>query len=1461
MSGGLIKLTGGNGYTGSTTVSTGTLQIGNGGTTGSLAATAVTVASGATFAENLSSNYTATAATGSGNLSYYSGGQLAMSGTYSANQIAALAGNQVYVNGPLYINAGAGSAVITGTSSGGGGILTAVSQNITTTGNVTFTGTSSAGAFTSGLQIAGNFTASTGTLTFDGTSGPSGCFGIEDGVSGGWAAGINTYGYVVFKGTGHNGGGHIGDIGLGNLTGNGTVVLIGRNEGLDSNGTFTATGGLPYNVVLQTTNGASINGALGSGTDTTGGGNYTINSAGSVTFGGRTINAGSGTISLTSASGYNVTASSSLQGGSLVMGDANAIALSSGVTLTLNATGSISNAVNGSNGNLAVTGGSITLAGANSYSGSTTVSGGTLTFSGATTSNASTAMSIAGGAVLQYAVPSGLRDENTVTYSGAGTLLKTGSGTLRWGAGVGTFKLASGSLIDVQGGTFDAGSTANEVWSANLSSLNVAGGATISEITYNAAQFDALTGSGTVAMSTGYGGPNQLTLGVNNTAAGQYNPAGSATFSGVISGGPATLIKAGTGMQVLSGNNTYSGATSITAGTLAINGSLASGSTVGIGGSGTLAGSGLIGGNTTVTGNGAIYLSGGTIGGTLAATGGNWNGTGTVGSSITSSSNTFTIGSGANLIALAGLNVTGGALAGAGTLSGSLNYTSPAASSFPGNITGNGAAVTLGSGAGVLTLTGSNTYTGATNVNASTLIVNGTHSGGGAYTIASGATLSGTGTISGGNTVTLNAGGFIAPGAVAGNNNVGTLTLPNFATSGSGTIDFDLAFATTAGNGVNDLVAVSGNLSLGGTTNIAVNLHNTTVLSNGNYELFSYGGSLTGNASSLALANSGFLTSRQTYQFDTGTSHAIFLDIIGGPANLTWTGSNAASWDTSSSTANWIDQNSTPNNFVTGDMTNFTTSNSGAVTINAPVAPGSVNVSGSYTFNGPGKITGATALTVQSPAALVIANTNDYTLGTNLQSGSIILGTNNALPVAGTVTMGLTSSRGTLDLAGYSQTIGNLAMGAGASGSLGYQQTITASTGSSTLTVNGAGDSIYGGTITDAAPSGGTLGLTVSNGTLDLTSGTLAYTGLPTATYHGATTVNSGVLLAATLPNTSAVAVNGGSLSATSYSGSANLSVAGGAAASISGGNLSLAGVSNSGSVNFTASTGTISLTGLSGNGTTTFAAGASFPTLSAGLATVAGPAAIGSATGGTANLNGATVSIGTLSGAIVNLGPAAALSLTNETSGQIAGAGGVTVPAGVTTTLAASNTYSGGTTLSAGLLNINADAALGGTSGTVTFVGNGTLQAGANNIALAAAQARSAQSEHHGHDRHAKLQHDDQRPDQRRRRVGQDRQRPLDADQFQHLQRSHRGQRRHAAGGQRRRDRLAGHVLGHGGHGGDVRREPQFRLYGNARDRRRQLVLFLRRAVEHGRDLWREPNHGYCSGAAQEPACISTAR
>ena len=69
--GGTLTLTGANNYTGATTINAGTLQIGNGGTTGTLGSGNVTIASGATLEINRSNDYTPLAARPSAVLAHW----------------------------------------------------------------------------------------------------------------------------------------------------------------------------------------------------------------------------------------------------------------------------------------------------------------------------------------------------------------------------------------------------------------------------------------------------------------------------------------------------------------------------------------------------------------------------------------------------------------------------------------------------------------------------------------------------------------------------------------------------------------------------------------------------------------------------------------------------------------------------------------------------------------------------------------------------------------------------------------------------------------------------------------------------------------------------------------------------------------------------------------------------------------------------------------------------------------------------------------------------------------------------------------------------------------------------------------------------------------------------------------------------------------------------------------------
>jgi len=245
----------------------------------------------------------------------------------------------------------------------------------------------------------------------------------------------------------------------------------------------------------------------------------------------------------------------------------------------------------GTNGLTKAGNGVMVLTGSSSYSGGTTVTAGTLILEN---TYAAGSHAIASGAVLEFAVASGSRDSATTTFSGAGTLRKTGIGGIIWGPGVVTFSLGSGALIDVRAGTFTGGSWGNDNWSFNLSDLNVESGAVFSTVEANV-RVNKITGSGTIRSGYNGAGYQNLTIGVDN---------GSSTFAGVIANAVSagSLLKTGSGTITLTGANTYTGATNVSAGTLIVNGSTSNASLVTVGINGTLGGTGTVGGNTTISG-------------------------------------------------------------------------------------------------------------------------------------------------------------------------------------------------------------------------------------------------------------------------------------------------------------------------------------------------------------------------------------------------------------------------------------------------------------------------------------------------------------------------------------------------------------------------------------------------------------------------------------------------------------------------------------------------------------------------------------------------------------------------------------------------------------------------------------------------------------------------------------------
>lgn len=222
--------------------------------------------------------------------------------------------------------------------------------------------------------------------------------------------------------------------------------------------------------------------------------------------------------------------------------------------------------------------GTITLSGYNTYTGTTTVNNGKLVIKD---ENQSSTINIASGATLEINAPSDITFAGSPTFTGAGTLLKTGAGVVTWGVSVATFEMSSGGLIDIQEGIFWAGNGNSEVWTNNLADLNVASGAQFSSVG-SSVVVDAINGSGIINVGYSSGALN-LTFGADN---------GTGSFTGTLEDHSflsGNYIKTGTGTQTISGNNTFTGTMTISNGILKLShtsalGTIAGGTTVSSGG-------------------------------------------------------------------------------------------------------------------------------------------------------------------------------------------------------------------------------------------------------------------------------------------------------------------------------------------------------------------------------------------------------------------------------------------------------------------------------------------------------------------------------------------------------------------------------------------------------------------------------------------------------------------------------------------------------------------------------------------------------------------------------------------------------------------------------------------------------------------------------------------------------------
>jgi autotransporter-associated beta strand protein len=604
--------------------------------------------------------------------------------------------------------------------------------------------------------------------------------------------------------------------------------------------------------------------------------------------------------------------------------------------------------------------------------------------------------------------------------------------------------------------------------------------------------------------------------------------------------------------------------------------------------------------------------------------------------------------------------------AGGGTIDtggNTVNFASPVGNNGTGGLTK--------IGNGTLTLNGTNRYSGNTLVTQGTLAISSLSyiSNSVAIIVNSGATLdvtqnspitlstpvaqslSGAGTISG--SLALPASTTVSPGT---NGVVGTFNVTGDVTFNGGTYVCDISAASR------DLINITSGLQL---TSGKLQLNVTGLLANGSYKIIQYGGSLlSGTGSSGNLTISGFSQSGKSATLSDAASGEIDLVIADTASDLiTWSGNDGSTWDLTGTT-NWLN-GSNPWAYTNGDTVAFDdTGLNGFVTVQSAVRPNSVTVNNNalpYTLvdgtsTGAGKISGSATLTKNGSGTLVLDTLND-------NSGLVTIN-------SGTVQVGDGSNNGDI---GTGNIVDNSA--------LVFMQT-------SSRTVNG---SISGtGTLTQQGTT--TLILAQNN------------------TYAGATTIASGTLQAGTGTGVGTIGpapvTDNGTLS---FNRSGTFTINN--------------GISGTGSLNFSG-TATATLAGVNSyHGTTTVASGTTLKLGSANVIPAFGAGSNNVNITGKLDLNGFSQTVSRLngSGTLVNdTGTATNVFTINydgagtaDSSVVIAdndGAGGkvalLKLGSG-SQILRASSTFTGGTIVSNGTLNLRGAGSTVGSGPVILRGGN----------------------------------------------------------------------------------------------------------------------------------------------------------
>lgn len=959
--------------------------------------------------------------------------------------------------------------------------------------------------------------------------------------------------------------------------------------------------------------------------------------------------------------------------------------------------------------------GALILSGINTYTGGTVLSSGSLTLSGANTTTGATTLN--GGRLYlgnASAVGSGALNLNGGLFDASGsaqTLTTSGginlNGLVAFGS---SYMLTSGSSVNLL-------SNSELRTMGTVGTVATASGGASGQAVINTGNTSSLyigmpvygTGIPTGAVITAITANTNFTISQNLTATASGSVLGVTplTLSGVVAGTGFSLTKSGTGSLLLSAPNTFTGGVTMVDGRLIV-------------------------GNSTALGTGTFNILGGSLDASLPGL--------NLANNITLSGNT--------------LAYTGSYNA---TLSGNVAMATANPSITVGfnTLTLSGVVSGLGltkNGPGTLVLSGGNTYSGGTTVRGGTLTAgNASAFGSGTVTIATGGTVD-LANQAVGNNINL-FGGTLANTGGTTNLVVSQLGATSFGTiSGvlSGTGALSQSNWLNFNNAAQVLSLTAANTFSGGTTLSAgtVSLGNNAALGTG--ALTATGGILDASApititnvlnlsgvigflgtNSLA-QNTGAITLQGNTSVYSGNGTAVSNTTTGGAS-----GQNVIT--TANTTGLVVGQTVSGTGIPAGSViTAITPSTSYTISNNLTATVGTtVTAYNALQLNG--VIGGNYGLTVNGPGLTVLGGANTLTGGVTVNSGILRISNNSALGTAALTINGNSSNSGTFDIAGKTITNNVIITGGSTTDTTGGAGAIsnaivtinnltsnvtlsTNITGTSTLIKNGFGNVtasgvtsytggtiINGGTVTLGTNSGlGNGSITVNGGgTLDVAtytpSGALVLTGGTLAATGGTTNLTAAQISATDYGTISGI-ISGTSLTVNTGGYNNQLTLSG--ANTFSGGLTLTSGVLRLGN-NAAAGTGLLTLNGGTLDATSAL-------TITNALSLAADTTYIG-----TNNLTQTTGAIGLTANRAITV-QANQLSL----GGIVSGAYSLTKNGFGTLQLIGANTYSGGTVINQGTLDITGGnvAALG--TGGVTVNPFGTLSLGAvtptNTITLA---------------------------------------------------------------------------------------------------------------------------------------------